>query len=156
MIELMRQALEALKIKVAINLEEIKQNEVRFRIIISQGKAEEMSQELNSLLDQNKNLLDENFDFINVQLAMLKFIERHKHQNVTQNNDGSVTDEQNEMLQESDIFEHTIKGNVEYSQKHPMFYNEDFYARLMRYYISLDNFEMCTEILKARVWGNQN
>lgn len=156
MIQGMKKVVTALKVRVAQNLEEISKNEKQFKLLMSQGKAESMALELNTLLDRNKYLLEENFDFINVQLAMLKFIELHKRQNVIQNNDGTVSDETATNNSESDIFENTIKGHIHFSPEHPMFYNDNFYARLMDHYAINDKPEMCTKILKIRVWGNVN
>lgn len=155
MLDIMKQAIDALKSKVAINLEEIRKNETRFRILFSEGRAKENSEELNSIIEMNKNLLAENFDFINVQIAILKFMEKYQYSEVFQSKDENLEEEQ-EMSDQIDFFEPTISGQMPFNSKHPLFHDEVFFGRLMSYYESIEAYEMCSELLKSKAMENRN
>ena len=155
MLLMMKQTIEVLKSKVTLNLEEIKRNEARFKQLLNEGKALECAEELSTLLEQNKNLLSENFDFINVQLSILKFLGRSQAQ------DGSDTRElsQNEIqeIQNSmDIFRYTLNGKLPYNESHPLLFDENFCARMMKFYSETYNRVKVQETLNTWSLGHLN
>ena len=155
MFDLMKQAIEVLKHKVALNLDEVRKNEIRFRTLLSQSKGLGNTAEMSKLLDQNKNLLSENFDFINLQISLLKFIEKHQKQQVF-SADTSIEFEGEHQIEAHDIFELTVSGEIEYNTEHPLFFDEDFYGRLMKYFDEIQDINQSKAFLKAKVYGHYN
>jgi hypothetical protein len=155
MLAMMRQTIEVLKSKVTLNLEEIKRNEARFKLLLKEGKAMECAEELSALLENNKNLLSENFDFINVQLSILKFLGRYKNMDGT-----DVPQLTNEDIQEihnsMDIYRFTLNGKLPYNENHPLLFDENFCARLMKFYSETSNPAKIEEILKNWSMGHLN
>jgi hypothetical protein len=155
MLSMMRQTIEVLKSKVTLNLEAIKKNEARFRELLKEGKTFEKAEELSALLENNKTLLNENFDFINVQLSILKFIGRYK--DLDGNETPALTDEEIQEIHNSmDIFRYTLNGKLPYNEQHPLLFDEDFCARLIRFYADTGNKEKVHEILKNWTLGHLN
>ena len=155
MFDLMKQAIEVLKHKVVLNLDEIRKNEVQYRNYLSEGKNIKDSDKMIKLLDRNKSLLTENFDLINLHISMLKFIEKHEAKRVFSENN-NLENEDSDFPEIIDVFEMTISGEMEFTSKHPLFYDENFFERLMKYYEKNEQHEQCTIVLKAKVWGNFN
>ena len=154
MFDLMKQAIDVLKHKVALNLDEVRKNEICFRTLLSQAKGMGNTIEMNKLLDTNKNLLSENFDFINLQISLLKFLEKHHKQQVfSTNGSGLEFDGETET---QNIFECTISGEIEYNHEHPLFFDEEFFGRLMMYFEEKQNFDQCRAFVKAKVFGHFN
>lgn len=113
MIDLLKKTIDALKYKVNSNLEEIKTNEAKFRNILTEKKTTKKQDELNKILERNKNLLSENFDFINIQVTLLKFVEKYRYHEIIQ----KVQNIQNTSYDEQDIteyFELTIEGSFHF------------------------------------------
>ncbi len=150
MIELMKQAIEALKTKVNSNLEEIKNNEILFRKMFSEGKVKDFADDMNNILENNKQLLSENFDFINVQLSLLKFLEKYKLQEVFNESRLEETNTNNVEPEQIDYFEMTIAGKLIFNKEHPMYYDSAFFNNLMSYFESHENYEKCAELLKVK------
>ena len=132
MIEMMKQAIDVLKNKISSNLEEIRSNEHRFRKIMSNSDLSEQADEMNSLLEMNKNLLSQNFDFLNIQLSMLKFLEKMKNH---QTHSGELSLEDIDQIHQSvDFFEFTTNGSIPFNGMHPLVYDEFFWGELIHYY----------------------
>lgn len=155
MYELMKQAIDLLKSKVASNLEVIKNNEIRFKRLLSENNPNLNSEELSSIIETNRSLLSENFDFINVQLSLLKFLEKQQHQHVHSNME-EIFEEFEESDEIEDYFDATISGKLTYNAKHPLFFDDEFYYKLMSYYQSIEEYSMCKEILRERLYGSLN
>jgi hypothetical protein len=155
MFDLMKQAIEVLKHKVALNLDEIRKNEIRFRTLLSQLKGMGDSAEMNKILELNKNLLSENFDFINLQISLLKFIEKHQKQQVLSSNE-NATFETDVPPEVADIFELTVSGSMAYNNEHPLFFDDDFYNRLMKYFEEKNDKEQIRFFLQAKSAGHAN
>jgi hypothetical protein len=154
MLTKMRQTIEVLKNRVALNLEGIKKNEIRFKQILNEGKAVENADELSALLENNKVLLSENFDYINVQLSMLKFLGRYKSANGQKT---SLSQKEIEELHQSmDIFRYTINGKLPFNAHHPMLFDENFCARLMNHYSEIVDSHKRIETLKTWSLGHLN
>ncbi len=150
MVDLMKQAIEALKAKVNSNLEEIKTNEILFRKFFSEGKAKDCPDDMNKILEDNKRLLAENFDFINVQLSLLKFLEKYKLQEVYNETRQEETITKPEEPEQINYFELTISGKLTYNEEHPMFDDIAFFNNIMSYFESHENYEKCAGLLKAK------
>jgi hypothetical protein len=151
MIDLMRKAIEVLKIKVNSNLEVIKQNEIQFHKMLSDGMAVKDHEEMNRIILLNKNLLNENFDYINVQISMLKFLEKYQHQKVfTELQSKKVESNTEEKKEAIDFFVETLSGNILFDSDHPLFNDEDFFSRLLRHFEDNEEYEKCAELVKIK------
>ncbi len=155
MIELMKNAVEVLKTKVAINLEEIRKNETRFRIMTKEGITNLNSLELSTIIETNKGLLAENIDIINIQISILRFIEKYKYSYITENENYDF-EEQEDGPEVIDYFELAINGDLPYTAVHPLFNDSEFFGKLMSYYESIEAYEQCSELLKIQAYNNLN
>jgi hypothetical protein len=155
MFDLMKQAIEVLKHKIALNLDEVKQNEIRFRSLLSKSNGKSATDEMNKLLEANKNLLSENFDFLNLQISLIKFMEKHQKQQVYSISENNEFDIENQ-IEPQDIFELTLSGDIEYNNVHPLFYDEEFFGRIMCYYEDNNQMEKSLVFIQAKACGNCN
>jgi hypothetical protein len=151
MIELMKKAIEVLKIKVNSNLEEIRQNEIQFHKMLSDGLAIKDPEEMNRIILLNKNLLNENFDYINVQISLLKFLEKYQFQKVlTESQPGKVDSIAEKKADAVDFFMETVSGNIRFDSEHPLFNDEVFYERLLKHFEENEEYEKCAELVKIK------
>ena len=156
MFELMKQAIEVLKHKVVLNLDEIRKNEIQYRNYLSEGKHLDESAQMLEILNRNRNLLTENFDFINLHISLLKFIEKHQTKQVFSESNSGSRNEESDFAEIIDVFELTINGELEFTPQHPLFYDEVFYGKLMKYYEENEQYEKCLMVLQAKISGNLN
>jgi hypothetical protein len=155
MFELMKQAIEVLKHKVVLNLDEIRKNELEYRKYLSQGNKIQESDQMLKILEKNKNLLNENFDLINLHISLLKFIEKHEAKQVLSGNN-DLENFESEMPEIVDVFDMTVSGEMDFTPKHPLFWDETFFGKLMKYFEESEQFEKCSMVIKAKVSGNLN
>jgi hypothetical protein len=150
MLDLLKQAIEALKARVNSNLEEIRNNETLFRKLFSEGKMKDCTDDMNKILENNKKLLSENSDFINVQLSLIKFFEKYKFQEVFKETGVEETITNTDVQEPVDYFKMTVSGKLPYNIEHPMYDDVAFFSNLMNYYESHENYEKCAEILQEK------
>jgi hypothetical protein len=149
MIDLVRKAIEALKFKVNSNLTEIKINETKFRSLLAEKDTKKNQDELDKILEKNKNLLSENFDFINVQVTLFKFLEKYKYHEILKDS---------QLIENKDIndegvtryFERTINGMLPYTAEHPLYNDNSFFRKLIQYYEDREEYEKCAELLNSK------
>ncbi len=58
--------------------------------------------------------------------------------------ENSISDEN------SSLFSRTIQGEILFNPLHPMFYNEQFYNKLLNFHIAREEYEICAKIKKAK------
>lgn len=146
--ELIKQTIGMLKDKVNQNLSEIRNNELVFRKILIDKDLFDKQSVLKDILDQNKNLLAENFDCINVQLHLIKFMEKYKYSEIV----SEVVANTNEFITEEklDYLQYTISGHLPYNIMHPKFYDDSFFNELMSFYQEKEDYEKCIELINIR------
>ena len=151
--EKMYNAVDVLKERVNYNLEKIRENEKRIRKLIEiKPKTNSSNNELIECFNQNKRLLAENKEAINLQMGIIQYINQFRSE--WKNDEFSASMSAFD-LSEDDIFNHTVSGKIPYNQTHPRFGNEEFTNRLMDYYTNLEDYEMCGRILKANTQINK-
>jgi len=145
MIQLINKLLVVLKDHVNQNKAEIQQNQEEIDFLLSNEHAV-LKNEIDRKYDLNRELTSENSDFINMQNELKEFLERYQHlspQSPAENLMNSVPGQDY-----ADLFEKTVNGTFKFDSSHPQFNNRVFIRDLIRYYESLENYEMCNILLK--------
>jgi hypothetical protein len=64
---------------------------------------------------------------------------------------GLIVEPENSNSDESHLLlSRTIQGEILFNSTHPMFYNEQFYIKLLNFHIAREEYEICAKIKKAR------
>lgn len=153
MIKQMQQTIEELKAKIKFNIDLINQNQTEVKSLIRQLNSGELSRQYEAYNTQNKVLIAQNNDLINVQLTLINFIEKYRNTAILKNDIPlidiySITDQQ-------EIFDLTAKGILPFDNKHPLYSNTEFIDKLIVYYEGKEQYEYCIELqlLKERILG---
>jgi len=139
---------ELLKARVNYNLEKIRENEKRVKALVNiKSKSNTENNELIECFNENKKLLAENKDAINLQMSIIQYINqfRGEWKNEKFANILVALD-----LSEEDIFDHTVNGKLPYNEKHPKFGDQAFTDSLIAYYSAREDYEMCDFIIKSK------
>ena len=145
---LLERTIELLKMQVRENLRIIDENQSRIQEMIKKPVSEEERAEFEACYEENKKLLLENNDFVNLQLALIDFLEKHK-------TSSALTDEIQEdilafPIDENIIFDMTVSEELTFDNLHPLFGDDKFFDKLVRYYTSIEAYEKCSELYKVR------
>jgi hypothetical protein len=139
--------IEKLKRRVKENLEIINQNQSKISELLKQPFSSERTYHIDKIYAVNKALLNENNDFINLQLTLLNFIEKYKSTMVMEDDDDFVDFNPIALLDDNELFELTVQGKLNYECGHPKFEDNDFFNRLLDYYATLEAYEKCNFLL---------
>ena len=142
--ELIEKTIILLKIQIKNNLETINHNQARIREISTQPKSAKSNSDLDDHYTTNNRLLSENNDFINIQLALMNFLDKYKDSPVMK--DAVPALDINTIASEEELFERTIAGVIQYNQAHPYFNDKKFYFKLMKFYQDREEYEKCQEL----------
>lgn len=146
--DLMQKTIELLKTRVNRNLEIIRQNQKVIKEILKEPVSDQRTEKLKAKYDLNKELLLENNDFINIQLTLINFIDKYKNSMVLAgNSDGQANKHKSE---NKDYFELTVNGEIPFDTNHPMFRDDHFFAKLLKYYQDNEEYEMCQNLLDIK------
>ena len=146
--EKMYKAVDVLKARVNYNLEKIRENEKIIKGLVDiKSKSNEENNKLIECFNENKILLAENKEAINIQMNIIQFItqfrknwENEKFANILLALD----------LSDEDIFDHTVEGKLPFNEKHPKFGDKNFLNRLIEYYTVREDYEMCDFLMKTQ------
>jgi hypothetical protein len=96
----------------------------------------------------NKELLNENSDFVKIQLELSEFMEKYSHlfPGMSSENTMTVPVEENSL----NLFKQTVSGKLKFDSTHPQYNNPGFFQELLKYYETHENYEMCDKLLKLR------
>ncbi|MFW5657829.1 MAG: hypothetical protein ACOCYF_00115 [Bacteroidota bacterium] len=161
--KLLQKALDGLKNHVHHNLIEIRKSQMVIRDILQEPVSSDRSDKLDREYKSNKELLKENQDFINLQLTIVSFIEKYSSIIDEGGDEKIFPDEVSEFISpdekelspetgpDSDdvLFEKTITGQLEYNIFHPRYKNEEFFARLLKYYQEKEDYEQCSILVNV-------
>jgi septum formation topological specificity factor MinE len=145
---LINKLLKVLKEHVIQNNNEIQFNQEEIDKLLSDEKLSTRKKDLDSKYFLNRQLLNENSDFIKMQLELSEFVEKYKHLFPISNSDSSMKLSDENELQK--LFLQTVTGKVQFDQSHPQYNNQRFLDELIKYYESNENYEMCEKLLKLR------
>lgn len=145
---LIHKLLNILKEHVNQNNREIQFNQEEIDKLLSGISLNTRKKDLDGKYSQNRQLLNENSDFVKIQLDLSEFIEKYKHlfpENSVESQMNSTAENDSQKL-----FMQTVSGKVKYDIKHPQYNNPHFFQELLKYYESKENYEMCDKLLRLR------
>ncbi len=150
--KLVNKILKILKDHVNENNREIQYNQEEINRMLNENSFKDRHKELDHKYALNKELLDENDDFINMQLRISEFMEKYSHlfawdePEETEAKDSDA----NEMMP---YFNKTVTGQMKFGPAHPQFNNPKFFSELLKHFQEMENYEMCDYLLKIREKG---
>ncbi|HAF30135.1 MAG TPA: hypothetical protein DCG75_13930 [Bacteroidales bacterium] len=157
MIENLKNSIKILKQKVRFNLDLIHQYELEVKEILKEPVSEDRSEKLSHRFLFSKKILNENADAIKLQREIMNYLENYHNDIVdfskmTESNrdTNNSVEQENEIVEISkdDYFNLTIKGEIMFDVHHPYFNDECFLNSLLSYFISVENYEMCSQIVE--------
>lgn len=146
--DLIQKTIAILKIHIKNNLEVINLNQTKIKQILQEPQSTERSVNFDKHYEVNKNLLSENSDYIKLQLALINFLEKYKNariMNELSSDMGICSSEDPE-----ETFDLTVKGKLPFNNRHPKYYDKDFFNMLIAYYQDREEYEKCHELLTIR------
>jgi hypothetical protein len=146
---LLQQTIELLKKRVKENLDTINQNQTEIRQLLMQPLSPERTYYIEKHYDINKVLLNENNDFISLQVTLLNFMEKYKDFPILEDEEAPVLNP-GQFMDEHELFELTIQGKLDFNLSHPKFEDEKFFKKLLSYYAALEAYEKCNSLLKTK------
>jgi hypothetical protein len=136
-----------LKVIVRNNLNDIQNNQKAIRYWLKQSESEQKSAELEEKYAINKILLNENNDYINIQLTLTSFLEKYKDSNIIENDPSHVS---KKIMTEEECFELTVNGQLSYNSQHPYYNNKKFFDRLLNYFQRIEDYENCNKLVLSQ------
>ena len=148
---LINKVLRILKEHVKQNILEIQYNQDEINHILTENDSGLKSKELDYKYALNKELLNENEDFIKMQLEVTEFMEKYGHLFTSVEEYGIEESELNEN-NKANFFNQTVSGILKFDPKHPQFHNPKFFMELLKYYQEKEDYEKCDELLKLKAY----
>jgi len=158
----LKQAVEFLKRRVQYNLQIIRHNEQIVRNILKEPVSTERSDKLDEKLKQNKKIIEENQDSLKIQLSIIQFLDKYKHElkgysdieNITyelQQSEENLSERKDvQELTREDYFHLTANKGIVYDEQHPYYSDIEFLNDLMQYFIDAEDYEMCSKLTKVK------
>ncbi len=146
--ELIQKTIDVLKSRVKKNLKAINKNQKVIKALLNEPNTPERAAEFEKYYAANKVLLQENNDYINIQLTLINFLEKYKGTAVLDDEIPvvdiySITDE-------VEVLDLTLKGVVKFDENHPRFNDGRFIDRLIRHYEKTEEYEQCSRLLDLK------
>ena len=146
---LLQRTVELLKRRVKENLDTINHNQSEIRQLLGQPLSAERTYHIEKNYDINKVLINENNDFINLQVALLNFIDKYKDSPLM--DDEELPELTPELyLDDHELFELTIQGKLTFDLSHPRFEDTNFFEKLLRHFSAVEAYEKCNALLKLK------
>jgi hypothetical protein len=146
--DLLQKTIDELKKRVKKNLKAINSNQKIIKDLLNQPNTPERASEFEKYYSANKHLLQENNDYINIQLTLINFLEKYKSTAVL-NDDLPVVDIYS-ITDELEVLDLTLKGVVVFNEKHPRFNDTEFIDKMIRHYEKQELYEKCSELLELK------
>ncbi len=140
--------IEDLKEKIKHNVEIINYNQEQIKKLLKQSDDEQQPEQFDAYKLQNKNLLAQNNDLINVHLTLLNFIDKYKETAIL--NDNIPVIDIYSVTEEAEMISLTVKGVIPFNSKHPHYKHSAFIDKLIAYYENLEDYEKCQELIKLK------
>ncbi len=134
--------IDLLKKKVMDNLKSIKENEKEIRKLMGLSKSPFEDEALAKKLASNKKLLAENNEALRIQFGIIEFMNKY----LQTKEKGKIVVYENE----DELFDLTTTGTLPFDENHPRYANDEFYNKLMEYYISNEDYEKCDKLKEMK------
>jgi hypothetical protein len=146
--ELIQKTIDILKARVKNNLEIINSNQRSIKEILKNKNSMDGSVDFEKYYSMNKTMLQENNDYINIQLTLINFLEKYKGTAVLEDtlpiiDIYSITDD-------IEVLDLTLKGVVQFDEKHPRYNDSDFIDLLISHYQRNEEYERCQELFDMK------
>lgn len=146
--ELIQRTVDTLKSRVKRNLKAITKNQQVIKELLNRPNTPDRAVEFEKYYSANKTLLQENNDYINIQLTLINFLEKYKGTAVLDETQPlvdiySITDE-------VEVFDLTVKGIVAFNEKHPKYNDGSFIDKMIEHYQKSEEYERCDKLLKLK------
>jgi hypothetical protein len=146
--KLIHKLLIVLKEHVNRNNKDIQLNQEEIEKLLSDSSLSRLKSDLDSKYSFNRQLLNENSDFVNMQLELAEFLEKYSH--LFPEDSSDVIANEPEQNEKQKIFSQTVNGKLKFDSSHPHYNNSRFIDELLKYYEMHENYEMCDKLLKLR------
>lgn len=143
---LVKKIMQLLKDHVSQNNQEIQYNQDEINRIISNASDNISNKDLEYKNALNKELLEENEEFIQMQLQISEFMEKFGHLFPEDESD----EEYFEPEEGLPYFSKTINGQIQYGPDHPQFNNIRFFNELLKYYQEREDYEKCDQLIRIK------
>lgn len=140
--------IEELKDKIKHNVAIINKNQEAIKTLLKEHSPESLSDKFDAYKLQNKKLLSQNNDLINVHLTLLNFMDKYKETAILDEN-MPVLDIQS-VTDDEELLSLTIKGVVPFDSNHPQYNHPLFIDKLIAYYESIEDYEKCQELMNIK------
>lgn len=154
MIEILKNSVDILKQRVRYNLDLLHQNENSIKETLKEPVSEKRSEKLNQQFFLSKKIIAENNETVKLQKEIKSYLDNY-HNTITEFTQGrdlknNSTELENEIceISKEDYFNLTIKGEIIFDVHHPYFRDESFFNGLLSYFISIENYEMCSQLVE--------
>lgn len=150
----LKKSIVALKEHIKNNLDKIRFNEKEIKEILKEPVSNDRSTRLTEKFNINKNLINENNEAINLQKAMMQYMDNYlNHITISEELDFNEAGKNKSMkvntkieAKREDYFDLTIKKAIDFDHRHPYFHDDDFANALLKYFIEIEDYEMCARL----------
>ncbi|MBN1157841.1 MAG: hypothetical protein JXA61_00545 [Bacteroidales bacterium] len=145
---LIERMIELLTLQIQENLRLINKNQAKIVEMLRNPVSDEQKLDFEERSAENKKMLIENNDFINLQNTLSGFLEKYKPSDEYLN---EISEELTGLPDDENIiFDMTVKEELQFDNLHPCFDDDEFFNRLIEYYTSVEAYEKCSELYKLR------
>jgi hypothetical protein len=144
--KLIYKLLSVLKEHVNQNNNEIQLNQEEIDKLLSDVSMQTHKKGLDNKYSLNRELQDENSDFVKMQLELSEFLAKYRH--LFPENSSENTMKENEKDDSRKLFTQTITGKLKFDSAHPQYNNPGFFRELLKYYEIHEDYEMCDKLMK--------
>lgn len=146
--DLLQKTIDELKKRVKNNLKVINTNQKVIKELLNESNTPERAVEFEKYYSANKTLLQENNDYINIQLTLINFLEKYKGTAVL--NEALPVIDLYSITDDLEVFDLTIKGVVVFNEEHPKFNDGEFIDKMIEHYEREEAYEKCSELLDLK------
>ncbi len=143
---LVKKIMQILKDHVSQNNQEIQYNQDEINRIISRVSDNISDKDLEYKNALNKELLEENEEFIQMQLQISEFMEKYGHLFPEDETDEDIFEQEDGLP----YFSKTVTGQLKYGPDHPQFNNIRFFNELLKYYQEREDYETCDQLIRIK------
>ncbi len=146
--ELIQKTIDVLKLKVKKNLKVIHENQKQIKQILASPNTGERAIEYEKCYSVNKKLLQENNDYINVQLTLINFLDKYKDTAVL--DDSLPVVDIYSITDEIEVLDLTIKGIIVFDENHPKYNDPEFIDKMISHFETTEEYEKCQKLIKLK------